>query len=82
MHVVIVFFQMMFEYMPSSLTSVESVWVFSIPSMSLSHTFLLAGHTDEPSVDLDRAYLSFKTMLIGETNTYYIPNMQKIVEWI
>ncbi len=57
---------MVFEYVPSSLKTVESVWVFSIPSISLSHTFLLAGHTDEPSVNLDRAYLSFNTMLIGK----------------
>ncbi len=43
------------------------MWVFSIPSICLSHSFLLAGHTDEPSVHLDRAYLTFKAMLIGES---------------
>ena len=58
-------FQIVFEYLPSSLETIESLWCFSIPSISLSHSFLLVGHTDEPSVNLDRAYVSFKAMLIG-----------------
>ena len=54
---------MEFEYLPTALDVVESLWRFSIPSLSLS--FLLVGHTVEPAIHLDRAYVSFKSMLLG-----------------
>lgn len=60
--------QIVFEYSPSSLEAVESLWTFSIPSICLSHPFLLVGRTEEPSVNLDRAYVTFKAMLIGKSN--------------
>lgn len=59
---------MMFEYTCGSLEVVERVWTFSIPSVGLSHTFLLVGQTVEPSVNFDRAYLSFKApLLLGQS---------------
>ena len=53
------------EYLPTALDVLESLWCFSIPSLSLSLSFLLVGHTVEPAVHLDRAYVSFKSMLLG-----------------
>lgn len=59
---------MVFEYKSGSLEVVESVWTFSIPSIGLSNPFLLVGQTVEPSVNFDRAYLSFKTpLLLGKS---------------
>ena len=59
------FYQMVFEYQPTGLDVVESLWNFSIPSLSLANPFLLVGQTLDPSVMFDRCYLSFKTLLIG-----------------
>ena len=58
--------QIVFEYLPTSAELTESFWCFSIPSLSLSLSFLLVGHTVEPEVFIDRAYINFKTMLVGE----------------
>ena len=57
---------MVFEYRPTGLEVVECLWKFSIPSLDLSHTFLLVGHTLDPSIFFDRTYLSFQTLLIGK----------------
>ncbi len=59
-------FQVVFEYLPTSLEVCEMQWQFSIPSLSLSHSFLLVGHTVEPNVSLDRAYVNFRSLLIGK----------------
>ena len=56
---------MVFEYRPSGLEVVESLWKFSIPSLKLSNPFLLVGHTLDPSVLFDRTFFSFQTLLIG-----------------
>lgn len=56
---------MVFEYRPSSLEVLECPWSFSIPSLGLTQSFLLVGHTLDPSVFFDRTYLTFKTLLIG-----------------
>ena len=50
-----------------SLELSECLWRFSIPSLNLSHSFLLVGHTSEPAVSLDRAYVSFKCMLLRKS---------------
>lgn len=59
--------QMVFEYRPNSLEIVESLWKFSIPSLNLSHSFLLVGHTLDPSVFFDRTFFSYQTLLIGKS---------------
>lgn len=56
---------MEFEYCPNSLEVLECLWNFSIPSLSLTQSFLLVGHTLDPSVFFDRTYLTFKTLLKG-----------------
>ena len=56
---------MVFEYRPNGVEVVECLWKFSIPSLDLSHSFLLVGHTLDPSIFFDRTYLSFQTLLIG-----------------
>ena len=56
----------MFEYTPTTQEHVEALWHFSIPSLSITVPFLLVGHTLEPQVNLDRAYLSFRSMLVGK----------------
>lgn len=66
----------MFEYLPTSLEIFECLWKFSIPSLKLCHSFLLVGHTSEPAVNLDRAYVSFKSMLLRSRarETVYLVN--------
>ena len=68
--------QIVFEYLPTSLELFECLWKFSIPSLKLSHSFLLVGHTSEPAVNLDRAYVSFKCMRISKFFFFLIiPNI-------
>ena len=57
---------MAFEYIPSGVDVTEMCWRFSIKSQSVSMSFLLVGHTSEPAVTLDRAYLNFKSLLKGK----------------
>ena len=58
--------QIKFEYIPTTHEYIEALWEFSIPSLSITIPFLLVGQTQEPKVNLDRAYLSFRSMLIGK----------------
>ena len=58
-------YQMAFEFTPTAQEIVESLWQFSIPS--LSQSFLLVGHTTEPAVLLDRAYVNFRSLKLGST---------------
>ena len=58
--------QMKFEFIPQHLDITESFWVFTIPEQSVSVPFLLVGSTTEPLVTLDRSYLNFHLLLIGE----------------
>lgn len=60
------FLQAKFEYSPHGQELVESIWEFLIPFYSIQIPFLLVGHMKEPSVHLDRVYLNFKSMLVGE----------------
>ena len=55
-----------FEYIPTTHEYIEALWEFTIPSLSIIIPFLLVGQTHEPKVNLDRAYLSFRSMLIGK----------------
>ena len=66
--------QMAFEFIPTAQEVVESLWRFSIPS--LSQSFLLVGHTTEPAVLLDRAYINFHSIRLGSTSkeTVYLVN--------
>ena len=65
---------MAFEFTPTAQEIVESLWRFSIPS--LSQSFLLVGHTTEPTVLLDRAYVNFHSTQLGSTckETVYLVN--------
>lgn len=68
--------KVVFECMPNSLELVESFWRFSIPSLSLSTPFLLVANTVEPAINMDRAYLKFKSMLLGKllcALKFYVP---------
>lgn len=69
-------YQMAFEYIPSGVDVTEMCWRFSIKSQSVSMSFLLVGHTSEPAVTLDRAYLNFKSLLKGTQakETVYLVN--------
>ena len=58
--------EIVFEFLPSGVDLVESLWRFSIPSLSISLPFLLVGITVEPAVNMDRAYIRFKPMLVGK----------------
>ena len=65
---------MAFEFIPTAQEVVESLWRFSIPS--LSQSFLLVGHTTEPAVLLDRAYINFHSIRLGSSSkdTVYLVN--------
>ena len=60
------FLQAKFEYSPSTQELMESSWEFLIPFYSIQIPFILVGCVKEPSVNLDRVYLNFKSMLVGE----------------
>lgn len=66
--------QISFKFRPAAEEVVESLWRFSIPS--LSQYFLLVGHTTEPAVMLDRASVNFQFVRIGFTckDTIYLLN--------
>ena len=57
---------MVFEFIPTGLEAAESSWLFSIPSLNISLPFLLVGITSEPAINIDRAYLNFRALLLGE----------------
>ena len=65
---------MAFEFTPTAQETAESLWRFSIPS--LCQSFLLVGHTTEPAVLLDRAYINFHSVKLGSTSkeTVYLVN--------
>lgn len=65
---------MAFEFTPTAQEIVESLWRFSIPT--LSQTFVLVGYTTEPAVLLDRAYVNLHSSRLGSTSreTVYIIN--------
>lgn len=69
---------MVFEFVPTAQEVVESLWRFSIPS--LSQSFLLVGHTTEPAVLLDRAYVNFHSIKLGSTckEVVYLVNNEPI----
>lgn len=55
-----------FDFTPTTLDLVESFWTFSIPSLSISLPFLLVGQSVEPAVNMDRAYVNFRSMFVGK----------------
>lgn len=57
----------MFDFVSSSLETLESLWRFSIPRLNISIPFLLVGHTKEPSVSMDRSSVNFRSMLVHHT---------------
>ena len=59
-------FQVCFEFVSSTLGHVESFWNFLIPELNIAVPFLLVGHTQDPSITLDRSHLNFKSLLIGK----------------
>lgn len=69
-----------FEFTPSVKEKTESLWRFSIPA--LSQSFLLVGHTTEPAVLLDRAYINFQSIKLGSTHRemIYLVNNEPTVQ--
>ena len=57
----------------------ESFWSFILPEQNIVVPFLLVGHTQEPSVSLERSHLNYKALLIGHEamETVYITNQEK-----
>lgn len=72
---------MAFEFTPVAKETVESLWRFSIPA--LSQSFLLVGHTTEPAVLLDRAYVNFHSLKLGSTHreTVYLVNNEPTAQY-
>ena len=58
----------MFDFISSSLETMESLWGFSIPRLNISIPFLLVGHTSEPAVNMDRSSVNFRSMLVRHTS--------------
>lgn len=64
--------EIIFEYIPYSLETKESLWMFSIPSRKLNIPFLVVGHAKEPEVFLDSARVNFQTVLVGAKSSQVI----------
>ena len=62
----LLYFQIVFEYLPNALGVMESFWRFVIPEHNISIPFLLAGNANDPTVSLDRSHFNYKALLIGK----------------
>ena len=60
-------YEMVFEFLPTSLELAESLWTFAISSFDISIPFILVGHSQEPDVAFDRAFLILPPTLVGHT---------------
>ena len=60
-------YEMSFEFVPTTLELAESLWTFSINSFDISIPFLLVGHSQEPDVAFDRAFLLLSPTLVNHT---------------
>ncbi|XP_059190373.1 hydrocephalus-inducing protein homolog [Centropristis striata] len=54
-----------FEYAAEQLDAVESLWSFTIETLSLSVPFLCVGTAKEPLLYLDKPHLDFGEVLVG-----------------
>ncbi|EFC47717.1 hypothetical protein NAEGRDRAFT_78704 [Naegleria gruberi] len=64
--------EIIFEYVPYTIETKESLWMFSIPSRNLNIPFLVVGHAKEPEVFLDTARVNFQTVLVGAKSSQSI----------
>lgn len=60
-----IYFQILFEFVSSSLNLTESFWKFEIPEQNIVLPFLLVGQANDPSIAFDRSHLNFRCVLIG-----------------
>ena len=58
--------EMIFEFTPQQLETVESLWTFSIPSSGRSQPFLLVGASEEPIVYLSPHHINFNARLLNK----------------
>jgi adenylate kinase family enzyme len=72
--------EIIFEYVPTTLDTCESFWLFSIPSKKINVPFLVVGHAKEPELSLDTARVNFQTVLVGAKakQTIHLVNREKI----
>eukprot|EP00698_Gefionella_okellyi_P022526 TRINITY_DN7486_c0_g1_i1.p1 TRINITY_DN7486_c0_g1~~TRINITY_DN7486_c0_g1_i1.p1 ORF type:complete len:4186 (-),score=1237.39 TRINITY_DN7486_c0_g1_i1:99-12656(-) len=72
--------EMVFEYTPEKTTLQESFWRFRIPSQKIEVPFLLVGKASEPRVDLDRARVAFRPLLLKSkaTEMFFLTNAEHI----
>jgi hydrocephalus-inducing protein len=72
--------EMVFEYTPSTLVTMESFWLFSIPSRNIYVPFIFVGHAKEPDLYLDTARISFQQVLVDKAakKTIRLINREKI----
>ncbi|CAD7939993.1 unnamed protein product [Amoebophrya sp. A120] len=73
-------FEMVFEYVPMSMGSHESNWVFQVMGKEVEQTFLVVGHVKEPRVGFQQPFLNFGRLLLGgkARETLYIVNKEHI----
>ena len=60
--------QLVFEFTPTAVATVESFWTFTIPSHGISIPFLLVGCSAEPRVTLNPSRLTLLPQLVGRVS--------------
>ncbi|KAJ3074073.1 hypothetical protein HDU98_012192 [Podochytrium sp. JEL0797] len=58
-------FEMIFEFIPETISLKESFWKFEIIEHGIVIPFLLVGQALEPNVYFDRVSVNFKSLLVG-----------------
>jgi hydrocephalus-inducing protein len=55
-----------FEYIPASLQTSESFWLFTIPEKKVNIPFIVVGHAKEPELYFDTPRVNFQTVLVDK----------------
>ncbi|KAJ4461899.1 putative Hydrocephalus-inducing protein [Paratrimastix pyriformis] len=72
--------ELTFEYVPETLDTVESLWMFHIREHKRSLPFLLVGQALEPRVSFARTHVNFQARLVGHstTETVILQNLETV----
>jgi len=73
-------YEMVFEYLPTSVGTHESFWTFQLVTKLTSQSFALVGAVKEPRVGMDTPSLNYGRLLLGAVSreTVHIVNKEHI----
>jgi hydrocephalus-inducing protein len=73
-------YEMVFEYLPTSIGTHESFWHFQVLNKDARQSFLVVGTVKEPRVGMDRPNVNFNRLLLGAQarETVHVVNKEHI----